>query len=55
MASSNSEARRFVESGAVSVNGEKVNLEVDLKALRSNDGYLLLKRGKNSFALIQAC
>lgn len=52
LASSNSDARRFVESGAVSVNDEKVTLEADLKSVRDNHGYLLLKRGKNSFALI---
>jgi len=52
LASSNSEARRFVESGAVSINGEKVSLETDLNSLEENHGYLLLKRGKNSFALI---
>jgi len=53
LASSNSEARRFVESGAVSINGQKVTLETNLKSLKSNNGYLLLKRGKNSFALIE--
>lgn len=52
LASSNSEARRFVESGAVSVISEKVTLETDLKSLTANNGRLLLKRGKNSFALI---
>lgn len=53
LASSKSEARRFVESDAVSVNGEKVTLETDLKLLQSNHGYLLIKRGKNSFALVK--
>lgn len=53
LANSNSEARRFVESGAVSINGEKVDLDTELASLSSNSGYLLLKRGKNSFALIQ--
>lgn len=53
LASSNSEARRFVESGAVSINGEKVDLDTELASLNSNNGYLLLKRGKNSFALIE--
>lgn len=53
LASSNSDARRFVESGAVLVNGEKVTLETDLKSLQANNGHLLLKRGKNSFALVK--
>ncbi len=52
LASSNSEARRFIESGAVSINGEKITLETDLKSLKTNNGYLLLKRGKNTFTLI---
>lgn len=52
LASSNSEARRFVDSGAVSINGEKVTLETDLKSLTANNNHLLLKRGKNLFALI---
>lgn len=53
LAGSNSEARRFVESGAISINGLKVDLDTELASLSSNNGYLLLKRGKNSFALIQ--
>lgn len=53
LASSKSEARRFVESDAVSVNGEKITLETDLKLLQSNHGYLLMRRGKNSFALVE--
>lgn len=53
LASSNSEARRFVESGAVSINGEKVTLETDLKSLNANNGRLLVKRGKNSFVLVE--
>ncbi len=52
LASSNSEARRFVESGAVSINGKKVTLDAKLSSLEVHHGYLLLKRGKNRFALI---
>jgi tyrosyl-tRNA synthetase len=47
LATSTSEARRFVESGAVSVNGTKV---IDSSAqLPSGDN--LVKRGKNNFAV----
>lgn len=52
LATSNSEARRFVESNAVSINGEKVTLETQLSDLLEVSGHRLLKRGKNSFALI---
>jgi tyrosyl-tRNA synthetase len=50
LASSKSEARNFHASGAISVNGEKVmpDQEIAWKA-----GANLLKRGKNSFALIE--
>lgn len=54
LAASNSEARRFVESNAVSVNGEKITVETNLSDLLEVNGYRLLKRGKNSFALIEA-
>lgn len=53
LAQSNSEARRFIESGAVSINGEKVALGTELKAIAHNNGYLLVKKGKNSFALVK--
>jgi tyrosyl-tRNA synthetase len=47
LATSTTEARRFVESGAVSVNGIKV---VDsLAELPTGDN--LIKRGKNNFAV----
>jgi len=45
LAASNSEARRLIQSGAVSVNGTKVADEVSLSAPS------LIKKGKNSFAL----
>ncbi|MBP9738819.1 tyrosine--tRNA ligase [Candidatus Saccharibacteria bacterium] len=53
LAASNSEANRFISSGAVSVNGEKVDSETELSSLNSVYDYKLLKRGKNSFALIK--
>jgi len=46
-ATSNGEARRLIESGAVSVNGEKVNDN------RTIIEVSLLKKGKNSFILVR--
>ncbi len=53
LAKSNSEARRFIESGAVSINGEKITVQDDRTLHKAPIGYLLLKRGKNGFALIK--
>lgn len=47
LASSNGEARRLIEGGAVSVNGEKVASDQQLSVLA------LVKKGKNSFILIK--
>lgn len=47
LASSNGEARRLIEGGAISVNGEKITEERDLNK-RS-----LIKKGKNSFVLVR--
>lgn len=49
LASSKSEARTFVSGGAISVNGQKISDE-QVSVLR--DGANLLKRGKNSFAIV---
>lgn len=46
-ASSNGEARRLIESGAVSVNGEKVSEDAKL------EGTSLIKKGKNNFVLVR--
>lgn len=47
VASSNGDARRLIEGGAISVNGEKVTADhtLDMKAL--------IKKGKNSFILVR--
>lgn len=45
--SSNGEARRLIDGGAISVNGEKVDSDVEL-AVPS-----LIKKGKNSFILVR--
>lgn len=44
--SSNSEARRLIESGAVSVNGQKISQDQPLNQTS------LIKKGKNSFVLV---
>lgn len=50
LATSNSEANRFVAAGGVSINGQKIVGDmVDFQP-----GLNLLKRGKNSFAIIEA-
>lgn len=50
LASSNSEANRFISSGAIALNGQKVE-SPDIKFA---EGKNLLKRGKNSFAIVEA-
>jgi tyrosyl-tRNA synthetase len=53
LATSQSEARRFMEQGGISLNGQKVGLEY---ALTQDDrkvaGSALLRRGKNNYAII---
>lgn len=46
-ASSNGEARRLIDGGAVSINGQKITADCDV-APRS-----LIKKGKNSFVLVK--
>jgi tyrosyl-tRNA synthetase len=47
VASSNGEARRLIDSGAISVNGEKVTDDTELSVPS------LIKKGKNSFILVR--
>lgn len=47
LASSNTEANNFINSGAISINGQRTPTEGGFKT-----GSNLLKRGKNSFAII---
>jgi len=47
VASSNGEARRLIDSGAISVNGEKVTDDAELSVPS------LIKKGKNSFILVR--
>lgn len=51
LANSNTEANRFIESGAISINGQKVTSETKEIFKKGSN---LLKRGKNSFAIIEA-
>jgi tyrosyl-tRNA synthetase len=47
MASSRGEARRLIDSGAISINSDKITKDQIITSLA------LLKRGKNSFALVR--
>lgn len=47
VAASNGEARRLIAGNAISINGEKVSEDVELKAPS------LIKKGKNSFILVR--
>lgn len=53
LATSSSEARRFMEQGAVTLNGQKVTLETSVsESDRTVAGSALLRRGKNSYAVL---
>ncbi len=55
LASSNREARQFIQSGAVSVNGDKVtdmNLVMD-KNVAIEGKFIVLRRGKKLYALVK--
>lgn len=49
LAGSNSEAMRLIQNGGITLNGDKVT---DVQAVVQWQGYNLLKRGKNQFAII---
>lgn len=49
LASSNTEATRFISEGAISINGEKATVDSVFKKGRN-----LIKRGKNTFAIVDA-
>jgi len=50
LASSKSEARNFVSSGAISINGQKIQSEAKDPLQKGSN---LIKRGKNNFAIIE--
>lgn len=49
LATSNTEANRFIDTGAISINGEKVFNVSEIKLVK---GPNLIKRGKNKFAVV---
>lgn len=53
LAASMSDAKRLIASGAVQVNGEKIESDMPLTPSQSPNGYMLLRRGKNVFALVK--
>ncbi len=54
LASSKGEARRFIESKAIYVNGVQVDPSMtELKASDAINGHLVLRRGKNSQAVVE--
>ena len=52
LASSKTEARRFIQDGAVSVNGQKITTETLPVAILIH-GYGIVKRGKNAISVIK--
>lgn len=53
-ASSNSEAKRLIDQGGVSVNDEKVDLTKKITMDDMQDGVIMVKKGKKSFHQIKA-
>jgi tyrosyl-tRNA synthetase len=52
LATSNTEARRFLQQGAIYLNGTQVGLDRTITAQDSTNGYAILRRGKNSNAVL---
>lgn len=50
LASSNSGANRFIDGGAISINGQKITNLSDVKFV---EGLNLVKRGKNNYAVVK--
>lgn len=53
IASSNSEIARLLESGAIQINNEKVTENKSFHKWPDNNGYWLVKKGKNTFVLVK--
>ena len=53
LAKSMTEARRFAQSGAVYLNGEKTGATSDLSAAQPLHGYVVIRRGKKDMALLK--
>lgn len=52
LASSNTEARRFIKEGAIYINGKQIVDQVTVGKSDSLHGYVIVRRGKNSMALL---
>jgi tyrosyl-tRNA synthetase len=50
LASSNTEASRFIDSGAIYINGQKASADLQNSFQKGNN---LLRRGKNNFAIVE--
>lgn len=54
LASSNSDARRFLQDNAVYINGQQIPLsKTTIDSSDSINGYVVIRRGKNSLALVR--
>lgn len=53
LAKSMTEARRFVETGAVYLNGKKTGVATDVSATQPLKGYIVVRRGKKDMALVR--
>lgn len=53
LARSKSEARRFVADGAVYINGKQISGDAKISKDDSIEGYLIIRRGKNTQALVK--
>lgn len=47
LASSSSEARRFLDSGAIYMNGHQVPANAEMASIDTINGYVIIRRGKN--------
>lgn len=53
LASSKGDARRFMQSGAIYINGKQLSTDIqELKIDDFIDGYIVIRRGKNATALV---
>jgi tyrosyl-tRNA synthetase len=53
LASSKGEARRFLQAGAVYINGQKVSGDTYISDSEFNNGFLIIRRGKNNQILVR--
>ncbi len=53
LAASKGEARRFLEAGAVYINGQKIDGETFISDSQFIDGFMLIRRGKNNQIILK--